>query len=134
MITISLPDSATRALDPASTAADLAAFISPSLAKRTVAAVVNGQVSDLSAPLPDVAAVELMSRDEGPGADRAWRAGGRRTQRDHPPPWKRQDPGPISGRGGASAGHGGAIPRSARVMVALGQVASSSPVPRLFEV
>ncbi|MGR3736370.1 TGS domain-containing protein, partial [Pseudophaeobacter sp.] len=64
MITISLPDGATRALDPASTAADLAASISPSLAKRTVAAVVNGQVSDLSAPLPDGAAVELMSRDD----------------------------------------------------------------------
>ncbi len=64
MITISLPDGATRALDPASTAADLAASISPSLAKRTVAAVVNGQVSDLSAPFPDGAAVELMSRDD----------------------------------------------------------------------
>jgi threonyl-tRNA synthetase len=64
VITISLPDGATRALDPASTAADLAASISPSLAKRTVAAVVNGQVSDLSAPLPDGAAVELMSRDD----------------------------------------------------------------------
>ncbi len=64
MITISLPDGATRALDPASTAADLAASISPSLAKRTVAAVVNGQVSDLSAPLPDGATVELMSRDD----------------------------------------------------------------------
>lgn len=64
MITISLPDGATRALDPASTAADLAASISLSLAKRTVAAVVNGQVSDLSAPLPDGAVVELMSRDD----------------------------------------------------------------------
>jgi threonyl-tRNA synthetase len=64
VITISLPDGATRALDPASTAADLAASISPSLAKRTVAAVVNGKVSDLSAPLPDGAAVELMSRDD----------------------------------------------------------------------
>lgn len=64
VITISLPDGATRALDPASTAADLAASISPSLAKRTVAAVVNGEVRDLSAPLPDGAAVELMSRDD----------------------------------------------------------------------
>lgn len=64
VITISLPDGATRALDPASTAADLAASISPSLAKRTVAAVVNSEVRDLSAPLPDGAAVELMSRDD----------------------------------------------------------------------
>jgi threonyl-tRNA synthetase len=64
MIHIRLPDGATRALDPASTAADLAASISPSLAKRTVAAVVDGKVSDLSAPLPDGAMVELMSHDD----------------------------------------------------------------------
>ncbi|MEM8572205.1 MAG: threonine--tRNA ligase [Pseudomonadota bacterium] len=64
MIHIRLPDGATRALTPASTAADLAAAISPSLAKRTVAAVVDGQMSDLSAALPDGAAVELVSRDD----------------------------------------------------------------------
>jgi threonyl-tRNA synthetase len=58
------------ALEPASTAADLAASISPSLAKRTVAAVVDGTVSYLSAPLPDGAVVELMSRDD-PRAARA---------------------------------------------------------------
>ena len=64
MIHVRLPDGATRALDPASTAADLAASISPSLAKRTVAAVVDGQLADLTAPLPDGAAVELLPRDD----------------------------------------------------------------------
>ena len=64
MIHIRLPDGATRALDAASTAADLAASISPSLAKRTVAARVDGKLTDLSAPLPDGAAVELVSRDD----------------------------------------------------------------------
>ncbi|TQM89843.1 threonine--tRNA ligase [Roseinatronobacter monicus] len=64
MIHIRLPDGATRALTPASTAADLAASISPSLAKRTVAALVDGKLADLSAPLPDGAAVELLSRDD----------------------------------------------------------------------
>ncbi|UWR66104.1 threonine--tRNA ligase [Phaeobacter inhibens] len=64
MLQIYLPDGATRSLELASTAADLAASISPSLAKRTVAAVVNGTVTDLSAPLPDGAHVELMSRDD----------------------------------------------------------------------
>ena len=64
MIQVHLPDGATRALEPASTAADLASSISPSLAKRTVAAVVNGRAVDLSAPLPDGATVELMSRDD----------------------------------------------------------------------
>ncbi|VCU61903.1 Threonyl-tRNA synthetase [Tritonibacter mobilis] len=64
MIHIRLPDGASRALEPASTAADLAAAISPSLAKRTVAAVVDGEVTDLSHPLPDGAAVELVTRDD----------------------------------------------------------------------
>lgn len=64
MIHVRLPDGATRALTPARTAADLASVISPSLAKRTVAAVVDGQLADLTAPLPDGAAVELLSRDD----------------------------------------------------------------------
>lgn len=64
MIHIRLPDGATRALEPASTAADLAAAISPSLVKRTVAAVVDGTVTDLSRPLPDGAVVELVTRDD----------------------------------------------------------------------
>lgn len=64
MLQIHLPDGATRSIESASTAADLAASISPSLAKRTVVAVVNGTVTDLSAPLPDGAHVELMSRDD----------------------------------------------------------------------
>ncbi len=64
MIHIRLPDEATRPLAPASTAADLATSISPSLAKRTVAAVVDGRIADLSTPLPDGASVELLSRDD----------------------------------------------------------------------
>jgi len=64
MIHIRLPDGASRALEPASTAADLAAAISPSLAKRTVVAVVDGEVTDLSRPLPDGAAVELVTRED----------------------------------------------------------------------
>jgi threonyl-tRNA synthetase len=64
MIHIRLPDGATRPLASASTAADLASSISPSLAKRTVAAVVDGELADLSTPLPDGASVELLSRDD----------------------------------------------------------------------
>ncbi|SFQ61072.1 threonyl-tRNA synthetase [Roseivivax halotolerans] len=64
MIHVRLPDGASRALAPASTAADLAAAISPSLAKRTVAALVDGKITDLSAALPDGAAVELVTRDD----------------------------------------------------------------------
>ncbi|MEM1151540.1 MAG: TGS domain-containing protein, partial [Pseudomonadota bacterium] len=68
MIHIRLPDGATRALSPTSSAADLATSISPSLAKRTVAALVDGTVRDLTAALPDGAEVELIGRDD----PRAW--------------------------------------------------------------
>lgn len=64
MIHVNLPDGASRALAPSSTAADLAASISPSLAKRTVAAAVDGALCDLSTPLPDGATVELVTRDD----------------------------------------------------------------------
>ncbi|MEX0304674.1 MAG: threonine--tRNA ligase, partial [Leisingera sp.] len=64
MIHVHLPDGAARALTAGATAADLAAAISPSLAKRTVAASVDGHLADLSASLPDGAAVELVTRDD----------------------------------------------------------------------
>ncbi|SEB01440.1 threonine--tRNA ligase [Rubrimonas cliftonensis] len=64
MIHVRLPDGAVRALSPSSTAADLAAAIGPSVAKRTVAARVDGRLSDLSAALPDGAAVDLIARDD----------------------------------------------------------------------
>ena len=52
MIHVHLPNGAARALTSGATAADLAAAISPSLFKRTVAASVDGHLADLSAPLP----------------------------------------------------------------------------------
>lgn len=50
MIHVRLPNGATRALAPSSGAVDLAAAIGPSLAKRTVTALVDGQLCDVSAP------------------------------------------------------------------------------------
>jgi len=64
MIHVHLPDGAARPLAPSSSAADLASTISPSLARRTVAALIDGTLCDLSAPLPDGASVELVSRDD----------------------------------------------------------------------
>ncbi|MEQ3710981.1 MAG: threonine--tRNA ligase [Tateyamaria sp.] len=64
MIHVSLPDGATRTLSDDATASGLASDISKSLAKRTVAAVVNGIMSDLAEPLPDGATVELIGRDD----------------------------------------------------------------------
>ena len=64
MIHVNLPDGATRTLSDGATASRLASDISKSLAKRTVAAVVDGVVSDLSEPLPNGATVELVDRDD----------------------------------------------------------------------
>ena len=64
MIHVSLPDGAIRTLSDDATASRLASDISKSLEKRTVAAVVDGVLSDLSAPLPDGATVELIGRDD----------------------------------------------------------------------
>ncbi len=64
MIYVTLPDGATRSLPEDATAAELASDISKSLAKRTVAAVIDGTVSDLSTPLASGATVELIERDD----------------------------------------------------------------------
>jgi threonyl-tRNA synthetase len=64
MIHVSLPDGATRALTQGTTAAGLASDISKSLAKRTVAAAVDGDLTDVSAPLQDGVQVDLIGRDD----------------------------------------------------------------------
>ena len=53
MTQVRLPDGSTRELWAGATAADLAAAIGPGLAKAAVAAKVNGEIVDLSRPLPD---------------------------------------------------------------------------------
>lgn len=64
MIHVNLPDGATRALTQGTTAAGLASDISKSLAKRTVAAAVDGDLTDVSAPLQDGVQVDLIGRDD----------------------------------------------------------------------
>ncbi len=66
-ITITLPDGSARPLPAGATGADLAAAIGKGLAKAAVAAVVDGTEVDLSAPLPDGAAVSIVTAttDEG---------------------------------------------------------------------
>ncbi len=59
-ITVSLPDGSKRELAAGSTSADLAASIGRRLAADALAAKVNGVVVDLSRPLPDGAAVEIV--------------------------------------------------------------------------
>jgi len=60
-ITVSLPDGSSRSLPEGSTAADLASSIGKGLAKAAVAATVDGREVDLAAPLPDGAAVAVIT-------------------------------------------------------------------------
>ena len=60
-ITVSLPDGSERELAEDSTVLDLAAVIGSGLKKAAVAAVVNGQETDLTATLHDGAAVAIIT-------------------------------------------------------------------------
>ena len=65
MFRITLPDGSVREVAPGTTAADVAAAIGPGLAKAAIAARVDGELRDLSRPLPDNAALALVTaRDE----------------------------------------------------------------------
>ena len=66
-IGVILPDGSERRLPAGSTAADLARAIGPGLAKAALAARVNGEVRDLSRPLPDGAKVQIVT-DKDPAA------------------------------------------------------------------
>ena len=66
-IRVTLPDGSRRSLPAGATAADLAKAIGPGLAKAALAAKVNGEVRDLSRPLPDAVAVEIVT-DKHPQA------------------------------------------------------------------
>jgi len=62
-ITISLPDGSTRPLAAGTTGMELAESISKSLAKVSIAVRVDGELRDLSRPLPDGCTVEIVKRD-----------------------------------------------------------------------
>lgn len=65
MVHVRLPDGSSRELAEGASAKDLAMDIGPGLAKAAVAAKVNGDIVDLSRPLPDNAEVALLTkRDE----------------------------------------------------------------------
>jgi threonyl-tRNA synthetase len=60
-IRVTLPDGSERRLPAGSTGADLAKAIGPGLAKAALAARVNGEVRDLTRPLPDGAKVSILT-------------------------------------------------------------------------
>jgi len=63
-VTITLPDGATRAYAAGTTVAEIAASISKSLAKRAIAAKIDGHVRDLSTPLAADSQVAILTRDD----------------------------------------------------------------------
>jgi threonyl-tRNA synthetase len=68
-IRVTLPDGSQKVLPAGATAADLAKAIGPGLAKAALAAKVNGEVRDLSRPLPDGATVEIVTDKHPQGLD-----------------------------------------------------------------
>jgi threonyl-tRNA synthetase len=71
-VSITLPDGSVRHLSAGSTPADVAASISPRLAKAAIAAVVDGRPVDLTTPLEHDARVEILT-DRGPDALHVYR-------------------------------------------------------------
>jgi threonyl-tRNA synthetase len=64
MIHVTFPDGAERAFEPGVSALDIARSISPSLAKRSVAAIRDGELVDIADPVEADAALEFISRDD----------------------------------------------------------------------
>src|SRR5947209_354425 len=64
MISVTFPDGNVRAFEPGTTGLDIAKGISPSLAKRTVAMALDGQLADLADPIVRDAKIEFVGRDD----------------------------------------------------------------------
>ena len=64
MVAVTFPDGVRREFPPNITGFDIAKEISPSLAKRSVAMVVDGAPADLSDPIDHNAKVEFIARDD----------------------------------------------------------------------
>jgi threonyl-tRNA synthetase len=64
MISVTFPDGASRSYEMGTTPAQIAASISKSLEKKAAAAVIDGELADLSEPLQKNAKLELITRDE----------------------------------------------------------------------
>jgi threonyl-tRNA synthetase len=69
VIEIILPDGSTRSLEEGQSALDLAEQIGARLAKDALAATVNGELTDLSKPLPAGATVAIVTPASAPGRE-----------------------------------------------------------------
>ena len=63
-ITLTFPDGAKREVESGTTGLEVARSISPSLAKRTVAMSLNGNLADLAEPITTDAAIKFVSRTD----------------------------------------------------------------------
>ncbi|GBE44404.1 MAG TPA: threonine--tRNA ligase [Rhizobiales bacterium] len=64
MVSLTFPDGNSRDFDDGVTGASVAESIAKSLAKKAVAMVVDGELSDLSDPIAADAAIEIVTRDD----------------------------------------------------------------------
>ncbi len=64
MIHVTFPDGARRAFEPGLSGLDIAKSISPSLAKRTVAMIRDGELVDLADRVDEDASLEFIARDD----------------------------------------------------------------------
>ncbi|HMN51815.1 MAG TPA: TGS domain-containing protein, partial [Xanthobacteraceae bacterium] len=64
MVTLTFPDGARREFQNGISGLDIAKGISPSLAKRTVAMALDGEVLDLADPINRDAKIEFISRED----------------------------------------------------------------------
>src|SRR6266704_6013502 len=64
MVALTFPDGARREFPDNITGLDVAKGISPSLAKRTVAMALDGELADLNDPIEADAKIELVNRDD----------------------------------------------------------------------
>jgi len=64
MISVTFPDGAARAYEPGVSGLDIAKSISPSLAKKTVAMMLDGQMVDAATPIAADAKIEFLNRDD----------------------------------------------------------------------
>ncbi|HVZ58052.1 MAG TPA: threonine--tRNA ligase [Chitinophagaceae bacterium] len=72
MINITFPDGAVRQYEAGVTGLDIAKSISEGLARKVVAARVNGQVWDATRPIPQDASIQLLTWEDADGKSTFW--------------------------------------------------------------
>src|SRR6185436_4642797 len=72
MINITFPDGAVRQYENGTTAFDIARSISEGLAKKVLAASINGQVWDATRPINQDAALKLLTWEQNDGKSTFW--------------------------------------------------------------